>query len=145
MRITIFILFSIILCSCAESGIFGEERVDWESDFEKGLSRARDEQKLLLVDFSAEWCPVCSKMDKTTYSDKRIVTLLKQYVAVRINIENDQDLADEFDGNARKYGGSGVPTTLILDADGSEIFREHGFLSADKLLSLLESLKEEYS
>ena len=142
MRVTFAMLFSIILCSCSESGIFWAERVQWEKDLESGLQKARHEQKILLVDFSAKWCPVCRKTDKSTYSDKRIVARLEQYVAVRIDIENDQNLADEFDGNARKYGGSGVPTTLLLDPDGSEIYRKHGFLSADALLSVLDDIEE---
>ncbi len=143
MRITFVALLFSLLCSCSESTFFGIGGVQWETDLERGFIKARDEQKLLLVDFSAEWCSVCRKMDRTTYSDKRIVTHIKQYIAVRIDIDKEQDLADEFDGNARRYGGSGVPTTVILNADGSEIYKEHGFLSPDTLLSILEDIEAE--
>ena len=40
-------------------------------DFDEALKKARSQNKPLMVDFWAEWCGWCHRLDKTTYVDPR--------------------------------------------------------------------------
>lgn len=145
MRKSLIIVFYIFLCSCSELPGFSDATIQWGTDLEQGLTKAKSENKLLLVDFYAKWCPQCKKMARVTYSDNRVITRLKQYVCVRIDIDKEPEIADSYDGSARRYGGSGVPTTIIMDAFSNEIFREHGYIKPEDLLLVFDDLSSENS
>ncbi len=141
------ILFIIFLCMdiypvLAENG---NTRISWETSIEVGIEKAIKEQKLLFLDFYADWCPPCKKMDIVTYTDERVSYYLNRYVPVRIDIDKEPSVANEYDGNARKYGGSGVPAIIIMDAKGNNLVKLHGFLSPDKLVGIFEKIERKSS
>ncbi|MGB3850387.1 MAG: thioredoxin family protein [Tunicatimonas sp.] len=44
--------------------------------------------KKVFVDFTADWCAYCRKMDKVAFRDQRVAALLNtDYYAVRMNVE----------------------------------------------------------
>lgn len=52
---------------------------------DKALAQAQREHKAIVLDFSAEWCVPCRRMEKTTLVDSRVATLLEQVVFVRVD------------------------------------------------------------
>jgi thiol:disulfide interchange protein DsbD len=78
-------------------------------------------------------------MEKTTYSDSRVIEHLKTYIPVKIDIDKKPKLADKYDGNARANGGSGIPATIILDADGNQLVKIHGYQTPEELLEILKT------
>ena len=115
--------------------------VAWEKDLTTALKISKAKQQLMLVDFYAEWCGPCKRMEKTTYADPRVIRQLKKYVAVKVDIDQDQNNAQKYGGNPLKYKGEGIPATMIIDGNGKVVAKVHGYLSADKLIQLLESVK----
>lgn len=85
--------------------------IHWFS-FEEGLSKARDEDKLVLMFISGRWCRWCHAMDETTFSDENVIELInRNYVAVRVDCDREPDI------DARYFQG-GYPSTLILSPHG---------------------------
>lgn len=69
------------------------------------------------------------------WPDERIIGLVeKRFVPVRVHV---QQQAAEFQRLGARYGAQWTPTTLVLDADGTERHRVEGFLPADDLLAQL--------
>lgn len=138
------ILLSTVFSLAAQIGLASQaesasKNIAWERDINKALKAAKKADKLLILDFYADWCPPCQKMEKTTYVDNRVVTYLKNYIPVKIDIDQQQEIANRYDGNAKANGGSGIPATIILDPNGNQLAKAHGDLTSDELLALLKS------
>lgn len=86
-------------------------------------------QKLVLVDFSADWCGPC----------KMLAPILKQVKEevgdaikiVKIDVDKNQALAS-------KNQVMGVPT-LILYKNGVQVWRQSGVLQKHELVQLIQS------
>ena len=81
---------------------------------EEALAKAANNNKLVLVDVSAIWCPTCRALDKKVFSDPQVqATLAQKYVFSRLEYESQQ--GQDFQ---KKYQVSGFPTLLVLDSGG---------------------------
>lgn len=101
--------------------------------FNSGLERAKSEGKLMFVEFYADWCTPCKWMDKTTFKDENVVSLINtNYVALKMDIEND-------DGAVLKsqYAVRMLPTILIFNSEGKMVDRVEKTLSSESMVSLL--------
>ena len=98
--------------------------------FEQALAQSRAQDKLLLVDVSASWCPPCQKMEQTTWREPKVAAWLGAH-AIAVQVDADRDAAV-----AQQLGIENLPT-LIVFQDGHELDRSVGYLDADKLLAWL--------
>lgn len=120
-----------------------EQKIVWFGDFDKAKSEAKEEDKLLFVDFIADWCGPCKMMDRQSYPNAEVVKIMSaHYVAVRVDVDEQPMLAQQYGGNASKYGGKGIPAMIVIDSQGKEVYRHHGYLSAKELKDALESVVE---
>ena len=86
---------------------------------DKALVKAKAENKPVLADFSAIWCPTCRAMHVTVFTDPAVKAAIESgYVLSRIDYESPE--APAF---MAKYGVSGFPTLLVLNGDGKLLRR----------------------
>jgi thiol-disulfide isomerase/thioredoxin len=97
--------------------------VRWEHKFEEALKKAKAAQKPIMVDFWAEWCGWCHRLDQTTYVDPAVVKLSAQFVPVKVNTEGSSREAEI----ALRYNVSSLPTIAFLSPSGRLITRLNGF------------------
>lgn len=84
------------------------------------LAKAKQEDKRIFVDFWADWCGACKKMDATAFKDTRIGNMLNHtFVNYSVNMDKDPDGKMLVD----KYGVQAFPTYLIVNPDGTEFNR----------------------
>jgi thioredoxin 1 len=103
--------------------------------FEKAKLKAKEEGKMLFLDFYASWCTPCKWMDETTFKDLEIKNLLEQkYIAVKVNI-------DDFEGFElkSKFDIRFLPTILIFNHEGKMIERVEETLGTQKLRTMLKN------
>ncbi len=96
------------------------------------LDRARDEEKLVLLDFYADWCGPCKKMLKETWVEPRVVAKLEGFVFVKVDTDAHPEVS-------KWFRVSGLPDARVLSADGKELARLVGFKTADEVLVALEA------
>lgn len=108
------------------------QSLDWIwNDIPKALELAREENKLVLVDFWASWCVWCIKADKITFTDSKVEDLLlKYFIIVKVDF-------DKYLGLQSRYGARVLPTMVILNSDGSKLGSIIGFREPSDFLSLL--------
>ena len=88
----------------------------------------------------AEWCPPCKEMDKNTFSNKNIIKKSNEFIPVQIDVDKQQNIAEEYNGNARKYGGIGIPNILFIDKEKKIIRHIVGFHNVDQLMGIMDSV-----
>ncbi|TVZ37534.1 thioredoxin-like protein [Alteromonadaceae bacterium 2753L.S.0a.02] len=81
------------------------------------MEKARRENKLVLADISAIWCPSCRKLDSKVLAQAEVVKAIEtHYVFSRIEYESAEGRAAQ-----KKYQVQGFPTVLVLDAQGNKL------------------------
>lgn len=97
--------------------------VRWEKDFSSALERARKENKPVLVNFYADWCVWCKRLESTTLRDGKVASMLQnQMVPISLDVEGDgRELSNQ-------YRVDGLPTILVLDGEGRELGRIPGYM-----------------
>ena len=88
----------------------------------------------------AEWCPPCQKMEKETFPNVDIIKKSNDFISIRIDIDKQQNIAQEYNGNAKKYGGIGIPNILFLDREKKIIRHIVGFHDVNQLMGIMDSV-----
>lgn len=107
------------------------KQIQWNNDLDKGLSQAKRENKPVLIDFYADWCGWCERMDKDTYTDPKVIELSKRFVMIKVNTEGARRASI-------KYGVRSLPTIVLTDASGREIGRVTGYRPASSFLNEMQ-------
>ena len=87
-----------------------------------------------LLVFSAPWCPACIRLKTETLNQKEIEKTLKKLSVQFINIDlvENEDLSNQFDVKA-------IPTVVLLNKKGDEVFRWLDYQPADSFSKELDS------
>jgi thioredoxin-related protein len=121
----------------------------WLTNFEEAQTQARQEQKLILLNFSgSDWCAPCIKMKQEVFESVAFSDLASQeLILVRADFprsKKNQLSKEQIAHNeklAERYNPEGkFPYTLLLRADGSVIKAWDGYVfsSQDKVLDELK-------
>ena len=103
------------------------------SPVDTALARAQNEGKHLLVDFSAQWCIACRMLEEQVLGDAAVQAALSNYIFVEVD-------TDEYANVASKYQVVGMPTLIVLDGAGAELFRSVGQIEVRDLEQKLKEL-----
>ena len=101
--------------------------------FDEALAQARRERKPVVLDFFADWCAPCMRMEKNTFRDDRVKALLGRCVFVRVDTDKQPDIA-------RRMAVEGLPDIRFVLPDGKVIRRLRNFQDAESFSSELEEL-----
>lgn len=112
---------------------------DWKAWSDKTIAQARQQNRLVLIDLTAEWCTFCKKMDQTTYKDKAVLDEIKQhYIAIKADDTEYPELA-------KRFAKVGRPGTIILDSNGNELLTKTGYLKPQWMLWMLQAVAQQAS
>ncbi len=111
----------------------------WERDLDAALRRARAENRRLLLDFYADWCKACVELDELTWPQPEVRAALASYIPVKLDFTRAGDPAAA--GLKKRFRVIGMPTVVVLGADGQEQGRFSGFLDPAGFLAFLQTLR----
>ena len=112
--------------------------VQTQSAFKAKLAAAKAEQKPVMVEFFATWCPFCKEVDKNVLSDVDIRKQMTSFVTLRVDVsERNPELASMME----EYHVYGVPTMLFFDKSG-KAYPAEGMRDGITINNLSTVLKE---
>ncbi len=103
----------------------------------EALARAKTQKKKVLIDFAAIWCPACLKLEHEVLETKDFAAVTKDYVKVRIDADWEGSGAIK-----SKYHVLDMPTLLVVNAEGEELARLHGFQPKQTVLAEFRALNK---
>lgn len=98
------------------------------------IAKSRQNNSVVIADFTAEWCAPCKMMERTVFRDARVEKWVKDHGAVMIRIDTDQNAALR-----TEYAVSAWPT-FIGFKNGEMIDRRLGGMTTDQFLLWLEKV-----
>ena len=114
------------------------ERINTVRALDKRLETARRLGRPVLIDYYADWCVDCLRMESSTFADPRVrQALTDRFVLLQL------DVTDAFSPDTaalkRRFGVYGPPATLFLAPTGVERreLRFYGYRSADAFLAFV--------
>jgi thiol-disulfide isomerase/thioredoxin len=107
-----------------------------QGDFKKALSLAQKNHQIVLMDFSARWCPGCVRYEKEIFPTEEFKSLTKNVVKLKVDV-------DQFDNFAvaEKYNIKGIPTLVVVNSDENEIDRLVDFQFMSKLKPFITTIQ----
>jgi thiol:disulfide interchange protein DsbD len=114
--------------------------INWQ-EYDAGLiDNAVEQQKPVLIKFTADWCLSCQVVERVVYSRRDIAELIKQKGVLAIKADTTtKDLPATLDLK-NVYDEPGVPVSILFFPGQKEPVRWRGISFADELKSLLEKL-----
>lgn len=104
---------------------------------------AQDEDKLLLIYFYTDTCPVCKKLKATTLIDSEVVEILEEnYITIKVNMTYKEDLKSQ--AIKKYFNVFGPPAFVFFDRDGSELKSDmfYGYKTPEDYLDIIELIAE---
>ncbi len=109
-------------------------RVDADAVYREAAKAAARDETLLLLDFSAVWCPPCNLMSAEVLHSSDPPAVLDRYEVAVLDVDDRTSwtLKDA-------YQVGGYPTVIVARPDGTEITRTVGYTDASSFVRWLET------
>ncbi|MCH8010814.1 MAG: thioredoxin fold domain-containing protein [Candidatus Marinimicrobia bacterium] len=101
--------------------------------FDHALELAGTQDKIIMAKFYADWCHLCRKMDKETFTDPDVQEALTLFIPIRVDVDQRQGFK-----LAQDVGVVSLPTIVFFDPSGKVVGKYVGFHSPDTLKRILE-------
>ena len=123
----------ITLFVCA-MGLAAHAQTNFRSiSFDEALKVAKQENKLVFIDFYTDWCGPCKKMAKEVFPQKMVGDFMNaKFVNLKLNAEQEgKELA-------ALYKVSAYPTFIVLDTEGNVVADLKGSMDGRTFIQKLE-------
>ena len=100
------------------------------------LTQAKSNQQRVLIDFYADWCLDCKRMERTTLKEASVSAALNDWMLIKVDVTVTND---ESEALKKFFDVFGPPATLLIKADGSEYddLRQYGYMNKEDFLSII--------
>ncbi|MEM7571392.1 MAG: thioredoxin family protein [Bacteroidota bacterium] len=104
-----------------------------DQDLAAAQSMAKDQNKLVLIDFYTTWCGPCKHFSRTLENNPEFAeAIAENFVMLKYDAENDTH------GLTRKYHVSAYPTFAVLSADMRLLHKSFGYSDEESYLEFLD-------
>ena len=111
------------------------------ADLDRELVKAKSKNKLVLLDFYADWCISCKEMEVSTFENSDVAKQLKQFVLLQADVTKNS--ADN-QALLKRFGLYGPPGILIFDLTSQEQKEQRviGYMPPQRFLERLQKASQ---
>ena len=136
---TIFVCLGIILVALPIWGamrLSGKGPIDWVYYSPDRFEEAVKLKKIVVMDFTAEWCLNCKVLEESVLHNHRIISLLAQEIIVpmKVDITGKNPAGKD---KLKAVGSLTVPLLVVFSADGDPVFKSD-FYTVDQVLNAVQ-------
>ena len=116
-------------------------RVNNLEELDQQLAAAVGAGKGVMLDYYADWCTDCIRMEKTTFEDAAVLAELNAgFVALQVDVTDPND--EDRKALKKRYGVFGPPAILFFNAQGEQLKDKsfYGYKDAEAFLQHLRSI-----
>lgn len=96
------------------------------------MEKAKEENKLIFVDMTADWCAPCKVMDEEVYTYKPLYDFVNEkFISYRLDVDNSTDHYLAF-----LYNVKTVPTIMFLDQTGRVLVKKESSVGISDFMEL---------
>src|SRR5579859_4551318 len=98
--------------------------IHWHEWGLEPFEKAKQENKPILLDSGAVWCHWCHVMDRESYEDPQIATLINEhFIAIKIDRDERPDVDSRYQSAVQAISGQGGwPLTAFLTPEGKPFY-----------------------
>jgi thiol:disulfide interchange protein DsbD len=113
------------------------EKIKSLEDVEIAVARANKAGKPAMLDFYADWCVECIRMERNTFGEPEVQAFFAQIHLLQADVTSNDDTDQAL---MHKYGIIGPPAILFFDRQGKELkaFRLVGFFDSEEFAAHLK-------
>ncbi|MEM9020918.1 MAG: thioredoxin family protein [Planctomycetota bacterium] len=95
--------------------------VGWQDGLDAGKQVAAEQDRPMVVLFTASWCPPCQRLKKSVFQDAAVNQLLgEQYVAVQVDL-SDRSHDNPNHAIRQQYHVNGIPAVMAMNKQGDVV------------------------
>jgi thiol:disulfide interchange protein DsbD len=115
------------------------QRIKSVGDLDVALAQASAQSRGAMLDFYADWCVECLRMERNTFHQPEVQALLSQLQLLQADVTANDAIDQEL---LRAYGIIGPPAILFFDRNGQEMkpWRLVGYFPPDEFAAHLTSV-----
>ncbi|HSM68294.1 MAG TPA: protein-disulfide reductase DsbD [Xanthomonadales bacterium] len=112
-------------------------RIKSLADLETAVAQANAANKPAMLDFYADWCVECIRMERNTFPEPEVQALLAQVQPLQADVTPNDEVDQAL---MQKFGIIGPPAILFFDRQGNEMpaYRLVGYFKPDEFAAHLQ-------
>jgi len=138
MKKTTFLLTATIALTILCSFIFSpklkspaESIKYFKGNFSEAILESKNQNKPIFLDAYTNWCYWCKRLDKTTFTNRKVVSILNDnFIVLKMDMEKGE--GPEI---GMKYNITGYPTMLFFNSNGEIIHGIIGYTPSSEFIN----------
>jgi len=114
--------------------VASKSKIKWQKDLRAAQKMAIEQDKPLMIVFGANWCTYCHKLERETFGDKRIATVIeREFIPVHLDYDKETKVVKMLEVEK-------LPCTVFLTPQADFLHKSEGFANVKEFQKTMTSV-----